>query len=299
VIRSRGFVVCALDAHRPDFDPDFSFEVDLCRALAAAVFDDPLAIEVQTLDFNAAGDALRTHAIDVYFGQLFTTSDDIHLGPALFVDAVGALARNDVGIHVLADLNFVTVCLMPDALESRLFDQVALSARVPYQAVMNTAGDFDAMYAAYDRGQCDAVVDDRIRLAQRRLTLSAPREHILLDLSVQIGSRGPLTARDDANWVAIVDAVLHGLIQAERLGVTSGNLEEALLSEDAASRRLLGVEGDAGATLGLSADFVARAIRHVGNYGEIYDRYYGATAGLNLPRDLNDLLENGGMIAAP
>lgn len=299
VIRSRGYVVCGLDPNRPDFDPDFSFEVDLCRALAAALFDDPLAIETQTFDLTQGVAALQAHQIDVYFGQLINLGSDIHLGPIMFVDAVGALARNDVQINVLADLNFASVCLISDSLEGRLFDELAQSTRISYQAVASAAGDFDSMYAAYDRGQCDAVVDDRIRLAQRRNTLSASREHIFLDLTVEIGPRGPITAVDDDNWIVIVDTTMYALIQTERLGVTSSNLEESLNSEDAAVRRLLGSEGEIGASLGMSADYIARAIRHIGNYAEIYQRYYGADAGLNLPRAINDLFESGGMIAAP
>jgi general L-amino acid transport system substrate-binding protein len=161
------------------------------------------------------------------------------------------------------------------------------------------AGEIDTMYTRYDQGHCDAVVDNRVRLAQRQPQLSDPRGQALIDVTLVIGPRGPLTSSNDANWTHIVDALAGSLIRAEALGVTSANLAKALASVDPDVRQLLGMEGSTGVELGLTKDYAARAIGRVGNYGEIYAQYFDAESGIHLPRGPNALIKDGGLIAAP
>jgi general L-amino acid transport system substrate-binding protein len=282
-------VICGFDPARPDMA---GFDTDICRALAAALFDNPDAIDVRPMDPAVASSALAAGEIDMYAGRL--DLPDSHAGPTLFVDAVGAVARTDVGIKHLTDLKFTTICLIQDSVEERLFNEAAAAARVKVQPILFNADDVDAMYTVYDEGHCDAVVDNRVRLAQRLATLSAPREQGLIDLTLPIESRGPLTPPDDASWTQVVDAISLGLIRAEELGVTTTELETALSGDNAEIHRLLGIEGKLGADLGLPNDFVARVVRHLGNYGQIYDRYFAG-----LPRGPNALFKDGGRIGQP
>ncbi len=291
IVLERGRVICGIDLKRPDLA---GFDADICRALAAALFDNPAAVDARQLDWAAAAAALVSRQIDVYLGPTDRELPGIHRGPTLFVDATGAIARIDVGIRTIADLKFTTICLIQDSIDEAAFQAAADDARVQYQPVAFNAGDVDAMYSRYDQGHCDAVVDNRVRLAQRLPTLSAPREQALIDLALPTGLRGLLTASDDANWIDVVSAIGNSLIRAEQLGIVSSDLDTALASDDPAIRQLLGVEGDSGASLGLTADFAARAIAHVSHYGEIYDRHFGA-----LPRGPNALVQDGGMISAP
>ena len=300
IVRARGKVICGVDPTRPDYsDSEANFDVDICRALAAALFDNPDAIEARPLDGPAAVAALQASEIDVYFGPTDRDLPGLHIGPTLFIDATGAIARTDVGIRTIADLKFATVCLIQDSIDERLFNEAAAAARVEVQPFLFNADDSDEMVKTYDQGRCDAVVDNRVRLVQRLPELSDPRGQGLIDLTLIIGLRGPITSVSDANWTEIVAAVSHSLIRAEELGVASSNLEAALDSDDPAVRQLLGVEGHIGTSLGLVKRFVTRIIAHVGNYGEIYDRHYGAEAGLDLPRGPNALLKEDGLIAAP
>ncbi|HEY4688039.1 MAG TPA: hypothetical protein VIK33_01920 [Anaerolineae bacterium] len=294
-ILERGNVNCGVDPMRPDYDatrPDF--DIDVCRAIASALFNDPDAYDVFPLDLNAAAAALRAGEIDVYIGPNDQALPGIVNGPTLFIDATGAIARADVGIRTIADLKFATVCLMQDTIDERLFNEAATAARVTHQPLLFNPGDFDAMYSTYDQGHCDAVVDNRIRLWQRLPTLTVPSDHDLIDLVLTIGSRGPITPSNDVNWSNIVAAIGNSLIRAEELGVDSAGIDAARTQDDTGIRELLGVEGDIGHRLGLSRNFAAWVVEHVGNLGEIYARHFGA-----LPRGPNALVKDGGLIDAP
>ena len=287
-ILSRGIVICALDSARPELA---GFEADYCRAIASALFDDSEAVDLRPLDREAARAALRAGEIDLYFDSPAHGQPDFPSGQALFYEAAGAMSRSDVGITQITHMKYVTVCLIQDSVEERVFHAAAAVARVTYQPLLFNAGDLDAMYQTYDRGHCDVIVDDRVRLWQRRSTLSVPRDHQLLELALLTGQRAPVT-HADSSWTGINQVISSALISSEDLGIASDSLDAALGSDDSAVRMLLGLEGNAWADIGLSGDFVARIIRHVGNYGEIYDRHFP-----DLPRGPNALAKNGGWIA--
>ena len=288
IVLERGNVICGIDVTRPDLA---SFDVDFCRAVAAALFDNAEAIDVRPLDLPSGAAALKSGAIDVFIGGPAHTG--VLEGPFgsqdWFFDAAGAIARIDVGITRLPDLKFATVCMIQGSIEERLFDEAAGAARVRVQPYRFNPGDDDAMYRTYDEGHCDAVVDNRVRLAQMLPALSAPREHALIDLTLPIGWHNPLTALSDAQWSGAIASIGYGLFRAEELGVSSVNVDAALSSDDPTVQELL-----LGSRPGFSSDFVARIIRHVGNYGEVYARHFP-----DLPRGPNALAKDGGAIGAP
>lgn len=290
-ILGRGVLTCGIDAQRPELA---GFETDYCRAVAAALLDNPDAVEARPLDREEAEAALRSGEIDVYLGSFDPLRPAFAYGQTLFYEAASAMARNDVGISRMADMKYVTICLIQDSIEEHIFGEAAAAARVKYQPLLFNTGDYDEMYKAYDEGRCDVVVDDRVRLAQRQSTLSVPRDQTLIDLALITGRRGPIAPAGDSSWPQVNLVISRALIQAEELDIASGNLDAALSSERDTVRRLLGLEGSAWADLGLTQDVVARMITHVGNYGEVYARHFP-----DLPRGPNALAKNGGTIGAP
>jgi len=249
---------------------------------------------VRPFDQSEAPAAIASGEVDVYLGPNDQIWPDTYVNLTLFHDAAGAIARHDVGIRQLTDMKFVTVCLVQDSIEERLFNEAAQAARVKVQPLLFNADDTDGLYTAYDQGRCDVVVDNRVRLAQHLPELTVPRDQTLLELTLPIGTRGPVTANDDPGWIDVVNAVSGSLTCAESLGIHSSTLDTALAGDTQAVLELLGVAGTFGADHGLANDFAARIIRHVGNYAELYDRYFP-----DLPRGSNALIDDGGYIDAP
>lgn len=290
IVLARGKVVCGVGPAEID-----GFDTDICRAYAAALFDNPDAIDARPLNLQTDWRSIVDGEIDVYAGPAVAVlPPGSYGGAALFYDAASAITRSDVGIRQITDMKFTTLCVIQDSMEERAFDEAAMAARVKYQPLLFNAGDSDAMYKAYDQGRCDAVVDNRVRLVQRMATLSAPRDQTLIDLALPIGFRALVTEGGDPGWIDVVNAVGVSLTCAESLGISSSNLDEALASDKPEVRALLGVDGRFGIDHGMANDFAVRAVRHVGNYAEIYARRFGS-----LPRGPNALIGNGGQIEAP
>jgi general L-amino acid transport system substrate-binding protein len=157
----------------------------------------------------------------------------------------------------------------------------------------------NTVFGTYAEGRCDAVTADRSQLISRRLKFPNPQEHQILDTALSKEPLAPAVADGDSQWQDTVKWVIYGLLEAEELGVTQANLDQQLKSADPTVKRLLGTEGTLGKDMGLTNDFIARMIRHVGNYGEIYDRNLGPKTPMNLPRGQNRLWRDGGLMYAP
>jgi general L-amino acid transport system substrate-binding protein len=205
----------------------------------------------------------------------------------------------DSGITTIEELNGATICVtsgtttelnLADAFRQRNLEFTPL-----------TFEDQPSVYGAYEEGRCDAVTSDKSQLAASRSGFADPSAHTVLDITISKEPLTPAVPAGDDQWFDIVKMVISGLINAEELGVTQANIDDMMNSDNIEIRRLLGVEGEWGqADLGLSTDAVARAIRAVGNYGEIYDRYMGPEGmSFTLDRGLNNLWSNGGLVYAP
>ena len=178
--------------------------------------------------------------------------------------------------------------------ELNLTDQFR-AANVSFEPVVFE--DQNAAFQAYEEGRCDAITSDRSQLAtQGQAVLSNFDDHVILDLVMSKEPLGPAVVQGDDKWADVVHWVVYGMIQAEELGITSANVDDFLTSEDPVVRRLLGVEGELGSKIGLSNDFIYRAIKLVGNYGEVFERNL---APYGLARGQNDLWTNGGLMYAP
>lgn len=307
-VLERGQLICGVDGGIPGFsfvDESGNYsglDVDVCRAVAAALFDDPDAVEYRRLDSTERFTALSGGEVDMLSrNTTWTISRDtqvgMEFGPTTFYDGQGMMVREDSGITSLEDFAGKAVCVETGTTtELNLTDQMR-KLGVDFEPVVFQ--DADAAYAAYDEGRCEGMTSDKSQLIARRSTLPTPDEHVLLDVTMSKEPLGPLTVNNDSAWFDVVKWVTYGLIQAEEFGITSENIDEFVGSDDPNIARFLGEEGTLGEDMGIPNDFMARAIRHVGNYGEIYERNLGAESQFKLDRGLNALWNEGGLLYSP
>lgn len=308
-VKARGKVVCGVHTSLPGFgylDADGKnqgFDIDLCRAVAAAVFGDANAAEFVPIQAAERGPALQTREVDMVSRNMtWTSTRDAQWGnftQIMFYDGQGMLVRADSGFATLEDLNGATICVTTGTTTEQNLADAFRELGLEFTAV--TFEDTSAVYSAYEDGRCDAATSDKSQLAAVRSGFANPDDHVIMDVTMSKEPLTPAVPAGDDQWFDIVKTVMWVLINAEELGVTSQNVEEMKGSDNLSVRRMLGVEGSFGQEdLGLSPDFAVNVIKAVGNYGEIYDRYMGPNgASFTLDRGLNNLWTNGGLIYAP
>jgi general L-amino acid transport system substrate-binding protein len=305
-ILSRGSLVCGGRTDLPGFGylddtgRNMGFDIDLCRAIAAALLDNPEAVEVVPLSAAERGPALQTGEVDILSrNATWTTSRDAQWGnfaQVMFYDGQGFLVRQADGISDITDLDGATVCVTSGTTTELNLADAFRQRGLDFTPV--TYEDLPSVYGAYEEGRCDAATSDKSQLAGARSGFADPAAHIILDVTISKEPLTPAVPAGDDQWFDIVKAVMWGLINAEELGVTQANVDQMIASDNVEIRRMLGAEGEWGqADLGLAADAIAKAIRAVGNYGEIYDRYMGPDGlSFTLERGDNNLWTNGGLI---
>ncbi|MDJ0701974.1 MAG: amino acid ABC transporter substrate-binding protein [Leptolyngbyaceae cyanobacterium MO_188.B28] len=310
VVLNRGRLVCGVEGSIPGFsflDESGAYsglDVDVCKAVAAALFDDPDAIEYRRLDTTERFTALTGGEVDMLSrNTTWTITRDTSVGlefaPTTFFDGMGMMVREDSGITELEDFEGKAICVTSGtATELNLTDQMR-KLDISFEPVVYQ--NRDATYAAYDEGRCEGITSDKSTLISRRSTLPTPGDHVLMAVTMSKEPLGPVTINNDSAWFDVVKWVTYGLIQAEEFGITSENVDEFTTSKDPSIKRFLGVEGEGtlGADMGIPNDFMYRAITHVGNYGEIFDRNVGKDSQFKLERGLNDLWTRGGLMYAP
>ena len=308
-VLDRGKVVCGVHGSFQGFGFVDSagawtgFDVDFCRAWAAALFNDAEAVEFRALSAQERFTALQSGEVDVLSrNSTWTWTRDVELGltfgPVTFYDGQAIMAKKEIVSDPAAGLSALegaNVCVQSGTTtELNLADQFR-AAGVNYTPVVFE--DQNAAFQAYDEGRCDAITSDRSQLAtQGQAVLKNFADHVILDVVMSKEPLAPAVLQGDDKWADVIHWVVYGMIQAEELGITSENVDTFLTSEDPVVRRLLGVEGELGSKLGLSNDFIYRVIKLVGNYGEVYDRNLST---FNLARGQNELWTNGGLMYAP
>ena len=310
-VMARGRLICGVNTSVPGFgylDADgqnVGFDIDFCRALAAAIFGDPTAVDFRAVTAAERFTALQTNEIDVLIrNTTWTFSRDVELGtdfgPTTFYDGQGMMVRRDSGFTSLADMDGATICVLAGTTTELNLADTFNALGLDYDALVLDTGD--ATSAAYDAGRCDGLTSDRSQLAGLRTGLANPADHVILLEVMSKEPLGPVWAHGDQQWGDVVTWVVNALIIAEEKGITQANVEATAASDpqDPEVRRLLGIEGEFGTILGLEPDFVIDVILAVGNYGEIYERHLGP-AGTDIPRagTLNALWSDGGLIYAP
>ncbi|MDE2939978.1 MAG: amino acid ABC transporter substrate-binding protein [Chloroflexota bacterium] len=308
-VKDRGNIHCATQSDLPGFGfidsagNERGFDVDLCRAVAAAIFGDPGAVEFQHVSYAERGPLLQAAEIDILARTTtWTTTREIQWGDftiIMFYDGQGFLVPRSMGVSSALELDGSAVCVA-EGTTTKLnledyFRQNGMGLELlSYEQTSET-------YLAYEQGLCDATTIDKSQLAAIRSGFANPEDHIILPETISKEPLSPMVPRGDHSWTALVSIVFYTLINAEELGVTQGNVEGMRNSDNIQVRRLLGTEGAFGQVeLGLKPDFAVDVITAVGNYGEIYDRYMGPEGeSFTLPRGQNNLWTNGGLIYAP
>ncbi|MEB3302657.1 MAG: amino acid ABC transporter substrate-binding protein [Cyanobacteriota bacterium] len=314
-IQGRGKLICGVDGKLPGFSfvgPDGTYsglDVDVCKAVTAAIFGDPKKVEYRDLNSSERFAALASGEVDLLSrNTTMTLSRDaaggngLSFAPTTFYDGQGVMTPKSSGITSLTALAGKPICVESGTTtELNLADRMR-ELNVPYTPLKFQTGD--QTYAAYLGGRCVAVTSDRSQLAGKRTNFPNPAEHVLLPDVLSKEPLAPATVNADPAWADAVRWVTYALMQAEELGITKANVADRVTAAKANTnqadlRRFLGVEGEFGKQLGLPADFVVKAVSAVGNYGEIFERNVGSGSPLKLERGLNRQWTQGGLIYSP
>lgn len=307
-IKSRGQLICGVSGQIPGFsfvetDGKYSgIDVDICRAIASALFDNPDAVEFRNLSAQERFTAVQTGEVDVLSRNTTwtlsrATSIGLEFAPVVFYDGQAIMVRKNSGINSLTDMKDKAICVQNGTTtEQNLADQMR-KRNITYKPIVFE--DINVTFATYAEKRCDGITADRSALVSRRTTLPNPEDNILLDEIISSEPLAPAVAKGDSVLASAVTWVVYSLIKAEELGINSQNVEQLATSNDPDIKRFLGTEGNLGEGLGLTNDFAARIVKQVGNYGEIYDRNLGTNTNLNLPRSQNQLWTKGGLLYSP
>lgn len=307
-VRDRGFLICGATNPLPGFAQQdeggkwSGFDVDLCRGIAAAVFGDPDKIEFRSLRGEARFAWLQTGAVDVLTRNgAWTQRRDTLYGASFvaptFFDGQAFMVPQSLGVVSAYELDDISVCVIDggdelDRMEEFFFTNQATYSEVVYEDAADLA-------IAYRAGLCQAVSATSRQLQAIRRGLPEPASHRILPERISKELLGPVVRSGDDQWFEIVRWTIYTLINAEELGVTSLNIESLAATRTSGVRRLLGLDGDFGTSLGLSPKFMSDVIRSIGNYAELYDRHFGPQTGAALLRGQNALWSNGGLLYAP
>ncbi len=307
-VKAKGFVQCGVSQGLPGFsNPDdkgnwTGIDVDLCRAVAAAVFGDASKVKFTPLSAKERFTALQSGEIDLLSrNTTWTATRDTALGLNFagvnYYDGQGFMVRKSLGVTSAMQLNGAAVCTNTGTTTELNVADFFRSHKMQYEVVAFEKAD--EVVKAYDEGRCDVYTTDRSGLAAQRLKLKNPDEHIVLPEIISKEPLGPVVRQGDDQWFDLVKWTLFAMVNAEELGVTSKNVDEMKKSNNPAIKRLLGVEGNFGENLGVSNNWAYNIIKQVGNYGESYDRNVGPKTPLGLARGLNALWNKGGIMYAP
>jgi general L-amino acid transport system substrate-binding protein len=308
-VKARGALVCGTNPSLagfaiPDAQGNWSgLDVDYCRAIAAAIFDDPTKVRFVPLTAQARFTALQSGEVDLLVrNSTWTMSRDTALGISFlatnYYDGQGFMAKKSLGVTSALKLDGATVCVQQGTTTELNLADFFRRSNLKYTPV--TFATNDETRNAYESGRCDAFTTDVSGLYAERLKLSQPDDHIVLP---EVISKEPLAssvrANGDQQWANIVKWTHYAMINAEELGVTRANIAQQMTSTNPEIRRMLGVEGKFGEGIGLTNDWAARIIKHVGNYGESFERNVGQASRLKIARGVNALWSNGGLQYAP
>ena len=292
-VQERGEVICASRNDVPGYGSldaagnHVGFDIDLCRALAAAVLGDPDAIEIRLITAAERGPTVQSGEVDMLVRTVtWTTSRDASWGnyaQTMFYDGQGFMVPAKLGVTSAYELGGAAVCVTAGTTTELNMADFFRQNGLDYNPKVYE--DTDIVLESYKSGSCDVFTNDRSQLAALRSALPNPDEHIILPETISEEPLGPVVPHGDDQWFDIVKAVMGILIYGEAYGVNSGNVDAMAVGDNVKVKRLLGTEGSFGQEeLGLDDNVGQTIIKAVGNYGEIYERNLG-TGGVDLPRE--------------
>lgn len=311
-VRARGYLECGVNSGLAGFaDADAKgnwkgFDVDFCRAIAAAVFGGGSKVKFIPTSTEDRFDALLSRKIDVLArNTTWTLSRDARLGVDFagidYYDGQGFMidAKKLPGVTSALQLNGARVCVQKGTTSELNLADYFKANHMQYSPM--PFDKLEAATAAYDAGRCDVITDDQSGLYAIRLTLKNPDEHVVLPEIISKEPLGLAVRHGDDQWFDLVKWTIFAMIDCEELGVTQANVEDMRKSDSPQIRRILGADKDVdyGADLGVGRDWVVNIVKAVGNYGEVFDRNLGADSPLKIKRGLNQLWKKGGILYAP
>lgn len=305
-VQAKGSLTCGVSTGTPGFSaPDSSgnwsgVDVDVCRAVAAAVFGDSSKVKFVPLTAKERFVALSSGEIDMLSrNTTWTHTRDTSLGLTFagvnYYDGQGFLVKKSLGVNDVSELDGASFCIQAGTTtELNLADYFRANKMsfkaVTYDTSAQTKGGFEA-------GRCDALTSDVSQLAGLRSTLKDPSSAVVLGNVISKEPLGPVVRNDDNKWLNIVRWSLNAMIEAEELGITSATIDDASTSPGV--QRLQGKSGKLNESLGLDKDWSRNIIAQVGNYGESFERNIGMSTPIQLPRGVNQLWIKGGILYAP
>ena len=307
-VKAKGFVQCGVSQGLPGFSNQndsgewSGLDVDLCRGIAAAVFNDPKAVKFTPLSAKERFTALSSGEIDVLSrNTTWTMTRDTQLGlnfsAVNYYDGQGMMVPAKLGISTAKELGGANICTNTGTTTELNITDYFRTNNLKFNLVAYEKAD--EVVAAYDAGRCDVYTTDRSGVAAQRLKLTNPDAHVVLPEIISKEPLGPVVRQGDDNWLNVIKWVHFAMVNAEELGVTSANADEMTKSKNPSVRRLLGTEGKFGDALGISNDWALNIVKHVGNYAETYERNVGPDTPLKLARGANALWSDGGLQYAP
>ncbi len=307
-VRERGALVCGVShgllgfSSQDDKGNWSGFDVDLCRAIAAAIFADAGKVRFVPLDAAARFAALKSGDIDVLSrNSTWTMSRETAFGlifaAVTYYDGQGFLVRKTLKVESALELDGKSFCLQTGTTGELNVADYFRANNMTYSAV--ELASLDEILKAYDAGRCDVFATDVSQLHAERLRLAKPDEHVILPDVISKEPLGPVVRQGDDQWFTIVKWTHFAMVNAEELGVSSKTIERAMQSDKPEVKRLVGTAGNFGEQAGLTNDWAARIVRLVGNYGEVFERNICTKSPLGIPRGLNHLWTMGGIQYAP
>jgi len=293
-VRDRGRLICASLTDTPGFGyldeagNNVGFDIDLCRAVAAAVLGDPDAIEIRAITAAERGPVMQSGEVDLLvYVTTWTTSRDASWGNSvhtMFYDGQGFMVPASLGVSSAYELAGATVCVTTGTTTELNMADFFRQNGLEYSPKIFEEGE--TAFEAYKSGACEVFTSDRSALTALRSSLESPDEHIILPETISEEPLGPMVPHGDEQWFDIVKTVMSILIYAEAYGINSANVDEIAAGDNVKAKRLLGTEGSFGQeALGLDQIVGQTVIKLVGNYGEIYARNLGPETGIDLPRE--------------
>ena len=307
-VKDRGMLSCGVSQGLPGFSsPDdkgtwTGLDVDVCRAIAATIFNDPTKVKFVPLSAKDRFTALQSGEIDVLSrNTTWTLSRDTTLGAnftgVTYYDGQGFIVKKSLKVNSALELNSASVCVQTGTTTEQNLADYFKGNNMKYEVI--AFGTADEAVKAYESGRCDVFTTDVSGLYAERLKLASPADHVVLPEVISKEPLGPMVRHGDDQWFDLVKWVLFAMINAEELGITQKNIDEMAKSDKPELKRAFGTDGNLGEQLGLTKDWVIRIVKAVGNYGEAFDRNVGGGSKLGIARGLNQLWTKGGIQYAP
>jgi general L-amino acid transport system substrate-binding protein len=304
-VKKKGFVQCGVSTGVPGFSAADSkgewqgLDIDLCRAIAATVFNDSTKFKVTPLNTQQRFTALQSGEIDVLTRNTTQTlTRDTTLGligaGVNYYDSQGIMVKKDLGVKSAKELNGATVCVQPGTTTELNLADWFRGNKIEFKPVV--IEKYDEVVRAFASGRCDAFTTDKSQLASTRTTLENPDNYIILPEDFSKEPLGPMVRQGDDQWLNVVRWTLNAMFEAEEYGITSKNADEMLKSTNPNVQRILGVTPGMGKNLGVDDKWALMLVKQVGNYGESFEKTLGQGSPMKLPRGINAQWKQGGLI---